>query len=123
MLKELSITAYKPFHFAAHYSASKWAVRGLTQAFAMGVASHGITCNAYALGTVHTAQWDYADEELARLHGGQKGDELKRQGENILLGRVSIPEDVAGVVGFLAGSASDYMTGQTVIVDGGIQFS
>ena len=89
----------------------------------MGVASNGITCNAYAPGIVHTAQWDYADEEMVKFMGGQKGDALKKYGGDILLGRVSTPEDVAKVVGFLAGSASDYMTGQTVIVDGGIEFS
>ena len=108
---------------ATHYSAAKWAVRGMTQAFAQGVAEHGITCNAYAPGIVDTAQWAYADEVLVSMTGGQKGDAFKAYGKKALLGRPSTPEDVAGVVGFLAGIASDYMTGQTIIVDGGIQFS
>jgi NAD(P)-dependent dehydrogenase (short-subunit alcohol dehydrogenase family) len=47
-----SIVAFKPFPLLSHYSASKWAVRGLTQAMAMEVAEHGITVNAYAPGIV-----------------------------------------------------------------------
>jgi meso-butanediol dehydrogenase/(S,S)-butanediol dehydrogenase/diacetyl reductase len=42
---------------------------------------------------------------------------------SILMGRVSEPEDVAKLVSYLASPASDYMTGQTVLIDGGIQFS
>lgn len=49
-----SITAFKPFPLLSHYSASKWAVRGLTQAFAMEMAEHKITVNAYAPGIVGT---------------------------------------------------------------------
>lgn len=45
-----SIVAFKPFPLLSHYSASKWAVRGLTQAFAMEMAEHKITVNAYAPG-------------------------------------------------------------------------
>jgi len=52
-----SIVAFKPFPLLSHYSASKWAVRGLTQAFAMEMADHGITVNAYAPGIVGTAMW------------------------------------------------------------------
>ncbi|KAL6722364.1 hypothetical protein ACLMJK_001471 [Lecanora helva] len=118
-----SITAFKPFPIAAPYSASKWAVRGLTQAFAMELGAHGITCNAYAPGIVDTAQWAYADEVMAELTGAEKGETFKKYSADALLGRASTPQDVAGVVGFLAGGASDYMTGQTIIVDGGIQFS
>jgi NAD(P)-dependent dehydrogenase (short-subunit alcohol dehydrogenase family) len=49
-----SIVAFKPFPLLSHYSASKWAVRGLTQAFAMEMAEHKITVNAYAPGIVGT---------------------------------------------------------------------
>lgn len=45
-----SIVAFKPFPLLSHYSASKWAVRGLTQAYAMELAEHKITVNAYAPG-------------------------------------------------------------------------
>ena len=53
-----SIVAFKPFQLLPHYSASKWAVRGLTQAYALELAEHGITANAYAPGIVGTKMWD-----------------------------------------------------------------
>lgn len=51
LIAAASIVAFKPFPLLSHYSASKWAVRGLNQAYAMEVAEHHITCNAYAPGT------------------------------------------------------------------------
>lgn len=52
-----SIVAFKPFAMLSHYSSSKWAVRGLNQAYAMELADHKITCNCYAPGIVGTAMW------------------------------------------------------------------
>jgi NAD(P)-dependent dehydrogenase (short-subunit alcohol dehydrogenase family) len=119
-----SIVAFKPFALLSHYSASKWAVRGMTQAFAMEMAEHKITVNAYAPGIVGTAMWDLIDEKMGERTGAKKGDTIKKYSEDLIaLGRTSVPEDVSGVVSFLAGKDSDYMTGQTVIVDGGICFS
>lgn len=60
---------------------------------------------------------------MAKSFGGVKGEALKKFGRDVLLGRVYTPEDVAGVVGFLAEEASGYMTRQMVGVDGGIEFS
>ncbi|KAL8822598.1 MAG: hypothetical protein Q9191_006669 [Dirinaria sp. TL-2023a] len=118
-----SIAAFRPFSLLSHYSASKWAVRGLTQAFAMEVARHSITVNAYAPGIVGTAMWDEIDEKMGQISGAAKGETLKQYSGGIPLGRVSVPEDVAKVVSFLAGEGSEYVTGQTWIVDGGLQFS
>ena len=67
ILGAASIVAFKPFALLSHYSASKWAVRGMTQAFAMEMAEHKITVNAYAPGIVGTAMWDLIDEELSQL--------------------------------------------------------
>jgi len=119
-----SIVAFKPFALLSHYSASKWAVRGLTQAFAMEMAEHKITVNAYAPGIVGTAMWDLIDEELAKKKGAKKGDMIKKYTEDLIaLGRTSVPEDVAKMVSFLSGDDSDYVTGQTLVVDGGIIFT
>ncbi|KAI7239026.1 3-oxoacyl-reductase [Hortaea werneckii] len=91
-----SIVAFKPFPLLSHYSASKWAVRGLTQAYAMEMAEHNITVNAYGPGIVGTAMWDQIDEGLGKKTGAKKGDTIKKySGELIALGRVSVPEDVA----------------------------
>ncbi|HLS93101.1 MAG TPA: SDR family oxidoreductase [Microbacterium sp.] len=118
-----SIVAFRPFELLAPYSATKWAVRGLTQAAAMEWAPYGITVNAYGPGIVGTAMWDLIDEKLAAKHGQQRGEALAENAESIALGRVSTGDDVARMVSYLAGPDSDYVTGQTMLVDGGIQFS
>ncbi|PAU92267.1 diacetyl reductase [Kocuria sp. WN036] len=118
-----SIVAFRPFPVLASYSATKWAVRGLTQAAAMEFARHGITVNAYAPGVVGTAMWDLIDERLTTRDGTPRGSALQAQVDNILAGRVSEPADVAKLVSYLSGSDSDHMTGQTVLIDGGINFS
>lgn len=116
-----SIAAFKPTPLLSHYSASKFAVRGFTQAFAMEMATHKITVNAYAPGIVGTAMWDMIDEELGKRSGVAKGESYKKySSELIALGRTSVPEDVAKTVSFLAGPDSDYMTGQTLVIDGGM---
>ncbi|THW88159.1 hypothetical protein D6D15_06167 [Aureobasidium pullulans] len=125
MLAAASIVAFKPFALLSHYSASKWAVRGLTQAYAMEMAEHHITVNAYAPGIVGTAMWDLIDEELGKKRGNdlgqviKKGETIKKYTDELIaLGRVSVPEDVAKLVSFLAGPDSNYITGQTQVVDG-----
>ena len=118
-----SIAAHKGFAMLGHYSASKWAVRGLTQAAAQEWAEHGITVNAYCPGIVGTAMWELIDEELAKHMGLEKGEALQQFSELIALGRVEEPEDVAAFVSYLASRDSDYMTGQSVMIDGGIIFS
>ncbi|KAI9721175.1 MAG: hypothetical protein M1828_005282 [Chrysothrix sp. TS-e1954] len=120
-----SIVAFKPFPLLSHYSAAKWAVRGLTQAYAMEMADHHITVNAYAPGIVGTAMWDLIDENIAKLKGAPRGSIMKKYVEELTaLGRTSNPEDVSKVVGgYLASSDSDFVTGQTVVVDGGIVFT
>lgn len=118
-----SIVAHRPFALLGPYSASKWAVRGLTQAAAMEWAKHKITVNAYCPGIVGTDMWELIDEKLAKEEGMQKGEALKKYSESIALGRVSVPEDVAQFVSYLASADSDYMTGQSVMIDGGIQFA
>lgn len=98
-----SIVAFKPFPLLSHYSASKWAVRGLTQAYAMELAEHKITVNAYAPGIVGTAMWDLIDSKLAERNGVERGSMIEKYTKELTaLGRTSVPEDVAGLVGFLA---------------------
>jgi len=92
----------------------------------MEMAEHGITANSFAPGIVDTAMWDYVDEELGKLEGkgASKGEIRERTAKELIaLGRTSQPEDVAGLVNFLAGEDSDYITGQCQIVDGGVIFT
>jgi meso-butanediol dehydrogenase/(S,S)-butanediol dehydrogenase/diacetyl reductase len=118
-----SIAAHKGFAMLGHYSASKWAVRGLTQAAAQEWAEHGITVNAYCPGIVDTAMWDLIDEGIGARMGLEKGEALKQYSQLIALGRVEEPEDVASFLSYLASRDSDYMTGQSVMIDGGVLFS
>ncbi|GAB1191856.1 hypothetical protein BDV32DRAFT_115748 [Aspergillus pseudonomiae] len=119
-----SIVAFKAFAALGVYSASKWAVRGLTQAMASEMAPHKITVNAYAPGVVGTAMWDKIDEELGTIEGRSRGETRELYSNKAALGRTSEPEDVAGLVGgFLASQDSDFVTGQTMLVDGGIVFT
>lgn len=74
ILGAASIVAFEPFPMLSHYSVSKWAVRGFTQVFAMEMARHSITVNAYALGIVGTAMWDLIDEKLGEVEVRAKGE-------------------------------------------------
>ncbi|KAI1380509.1 hypothetical protein F4677DRAFT_407070 [Hypoxylon crocopeplum] len=124
LLAAASIVGFKPFVLLPHYSASKWAIRGLTQAYAMEVAEHNITANAYAPGIVGTTMWDIIDAGAAERKGLPKGEVMKMMvNDNTALKRVSVPEDVAKLVSFLASSDSNFITGQTQLVDGGIIFT
>ncbi|KAL4865422.1 hypothetical protein BDV12DRAFT_188202 [Aspergillus spectabilis] len=125
ILGAASIVSHKPFPTMGIYSASKWAVRGLTQAMAMEMAPHKITVNAYAPGIVDTAMWEHIDSGLGEIYGREKGESMRLYSDRFIsLGRTSTPEDVAGLVGgLLAGKDSDYVTGQTMLVDGGIIFT
>jgi NAD(P)-dependent dehydrogenase (short-subunit alcohol dehydrogenase family) len=68
--------------------------------------------------------WDLIDEKLAEKSGAKKGDMIKKYvTELTALGRTSVPEDLAGLVSFLSGKDSDFMTGQTVVCDGGIIYT
>ncbi|EDU47966.1 acetoin dehydrogenase [Pyrenophora tritici-repentis] len=118
-----SVAAFKPTALLGHYGASKWAVRGLTHSFALELAEHKITANAYAPGIVGTAMWDLIDEKMGEKMGAKKGETFKKYKDVIALGRTSVPEDVSDTVSFLCSGDSDYMTGQTIVIDGGICFT
>jgi len=120
IISAASIAGHGGFAYLGHYSATKFTVRALTQAAAKELADKGITVNAYCPGIVGTDMWDLIDEKLAPYLGTGKGEALERYASTIPLGRVQTPDDVAGFVSYLAGPDSDYMTGQSVMIDGGI---
>lgn len=92
------------------YSASKSAILGLVRTMAVEWAAHNIQVNAVGPGYFHTDLTDALFRDPER-----RAWVLSR----IPLGRAGIPEDLAGATVFLASAASDYVTGQTVFVDGG----
>ncbi|MFP5022078.1 acetoin reductase [Pseudonocardia phyllosphaerae] len=115
-----SIAGHAGFDLLGHYSATKFAVRALTQAAAKELAPHRITVNAYCPGIVGTDMWDLIDAQMGERSGAAKGETLKQYAAGIPLGRVQTAEDVAAFVSYLAGPDSDYMTGQSVMIDGGV---
>lgn len=118
-----SIAGHKGFGLLGVYSSSKFGVRALTQAAAQEWAEHGITVNAYCPGIVDTNMWVEVDRDLGAINDVAEGESMKAMAQGITLGRVSTGEDVAKFVSFLAGPDSDYMTGQSVLIDGGMLFN
>ncbi|KNZ71688.1 Diacetyl reductase [(S)-acetoin forming] [Termitomyces sp. J132] len=101
------------------YSATKFAVRGLTQAAATEWGRHGITVNAYCPGIIQTdIIQDIADGTKMLLD-----DVYTKFGAQSAVGRNGTVEDVANVVSFLASKDARLITGQGVAVDGGMQYS
>ena len=99
------------------------AVRGLSQSVAQELAEHQITVNVYSPGVVDTTMWEGIDAAMTRRRGTKLGSEMTGRVAGIPLGRLESPGDVAGVVAFLASQDADYITGQSIVVDGGIWFS
>jgi meso-butanediol dehydrogenase/(S,S)-butanediol dehydrogenase/diacetyl reductase len=117
-----SIAGHDGFAMLGMYSATKFAVRALTQAAAKEFASDGITVNAYCPGIVGTDMWVEIDKRFAEVTGAPVGETYKKYVKGIALGRAQTPDDVAGFVSFLAGPDSDYMTGQAPLIDGGLVY-
>ena len=67
--------------------------------------------------------WELIDARIGEIQGLQKGKAMQQFSELITLGRVEQPEDVVAFVSYLASKDSDYMSGQSVMIDGGIIFS
>jgi len=107
----------------AVYSSSKFAVRGLTQTAARDLAPLGITVNAYCPGIVNTPMWQSIDKQISEAAGQPLGYGTEQFAKRITLGRLSEAEDVAACVAYLAGPDSNYMTGQSLLIDGGMVFS
>jgi meso-butanediol dehydrogenase/(S,S)-butanediol dehydrogenase/diacetyl reductase len=105
--------------YQAAYRASKAAVISLTQTAAYSLAPD-VTVNAICPGIVDTDMWKRMDRDLARLGQGQEGEVFARRVSAVPLGRAQTPDDVAGLALYLASPAADYMTGQSMNIDGGL---
>ncbi|HWK64789.1 MAG TPA: SDR family NAD(P)-dependent oxidoreductase [Rhizobiaceae bacterium] len=96
-----------------HYSAAKSGVVGLVRALAVELARDGVRVNGVAPGYIRTAQLLSEENSLGPI-GAEKAAEF------IPMGRLGTPEDIADVIAFLASDAARYMTGQVLVVDGGL---
>ncbi|TCC56232.1 SDR family oxidoreductase [Kribbella pittospori] len=116
-----SIAGRQGFPSFAPYCASKFAVNALTQAAARALAEHNITCNAFAPGVVDTPLWTKLDEDLMNIGDADKpGQAMADFAADILRGRVATGEDILGTALYLASADSDYLTGQVIMIDGGM---
>lgn len=117
-----SILSRQAFLDVVPYSCSKHAVLAMINGGAKALAQHNITVNGYAPGVVATELWEQLDKDLVEIgmfdEEGQSMDQLAE--DMILLGRYSYPDDIVGTASFLASPESDYMTGQLIMIDGGM---
>ncbi len=121
LIQTASIAAFRGgTPHTVHYAAAKSGVMSITRTAATVLAPSKVTSNCICPGIVDTAMWKQLDAEWAELEGWEIGEAWKRRIAPIPLGRPEQPEDVAAVISFLASRDSDYMTGQAVIVDGGM---
>ena len=101
--------ATRPGFGVSNYAASKAAILGLTRAAAVELGPSNVNVNAVAPGFIRT-------ERMAML----PGEVIERAEKSSVLGRVAEPEDVAHVISFLCSDAARHITGQTIVVDGGM---
>lgn len=108
----LNIDSTAGFEGAGAYSASKWAVRGMTKGLAPVFGPRGIRVVAIAPTLIETPGID-------ELRAGPAGELLESFVDKIPLGRIGVPDDIARVALFLVSPAASFITGITVPVDGG----
>jgi len=120
IIKASSIAGHDDFEMLGAYSATKFAVRALTQAAANEHATNGITVNACCPGIVGTDMLVEIDKKLSELTGAPVGETYDKYVGGMPLGRAQTPDDVTALASYLAGPDSDYITGQAIITDGGI---
>ncbi len=122
IINTASIASRQGYDNVVPYCASKFAVVALTQSGARDLAKHNITVTGFAPGVVATEMWDRLDADLVELGVAERpGQAMDEFGADILRGRVATPADIVGTTTFLASPASDYMTGQIVMIDGGME--
>ena len=117
-----SILSRQAFDDVVPYACSKHAVLAMINGGAKALAAENITVNGYGPGVVRTELWEQLDKDLVAIgkfeKEGQSMDQLAE--DMILLKRYSYPKDVVGTASFLASAESDYMTGQLIMIDGGM---
>ena len=121
IINTASIASRQGFDNVAPYCASKWAVVSLTQSAARDLAKHNITVTGFGPGVVATEMWRQLDKDLMEIGASEReGQAIEEFSADILRGRVATPADITGTTTFLASKESDYMTGQIVMIDGGM---
>ncbi|MCX2721024.1 SDR family NAD(P)-dependent oxidoreductase [Roseibium salinum] len=117
-----SIVSRTAFLDVVPYSCSKYCALAMIIGGAKALWPHKITVNGYAPGVVKTELWNQLDKDLVEIgmfeEEGQSMDHLAQT--MILMKQLSTPDDVKGTAAFLCSGESDYMTGQLIMIDGGM---
>lgn len=114
-----SLAGKQGWPFLSAYSASKFAIRGLTQAAAGELGPHGITVNTYAPGPISTPM---LEELRDSVNTHVPSDDAAKAVDNAPIQGDGTPDDVAGLVSYLVSPAARYVTGQSVSINGGRYF-
>lgn len=117
-----SILSRAAFLDVIPYSCSKHAALAMITGGAKALWEHKITVNGYGPGVVKTELWKQLDKDLVEIGMFEKeGQSMDHLAETmILMKQLSTPDDVKGTAAFLCSDESDYMTGQLIMIDGGI---
>jgi 3-oxoacyl-[acyl-carrier protein] reductase len=110
VILNLSSSSVRGAVLGVHYSATKTGVIGITRSMALALAPHGIRVNAIAPGLTDTAQPRYGNTE----------GELAEMAKAVPLGRMGRPEEIAGLMTYLASDAAEWITGQVYHINGGV---
>jgi NAD(P)-dependent dehydrogenase (short-subunit alcohol dehydrogenase family) len=103
------------------YAASKAAIISITQSAALYFAPWNVHVNAVAPSVIPTPMWETIDRDRGRYYGLKPGEAMRAFVDSIPLKRAGKPEEIAGAVAFLCGPDAEYITGQTINVDGGFE--
>lgn len=115
-----SIAGKRGFPNQADYCAAKAGLIGLTRAAALDLGGHGITVNAIAPGTVDTPMMEKVVADLMDITGLDEQDQRAELTKDIPIGRMQSPQEIAAAVAFLTSASARAITGETLVVDGGL---
>ena len=118
-----SMAAKTSWPYSAEYSGTKSGVVGITRSAAMELGPHGITVNAVCAGNTLTGMVRKVAVEVGATLGMTAQEWLDMRANDTAVKRLARPEEVAGVVAFLASDDARYLTGQAIEVDGGLVLS
>lgn len=118
-----SMAAKTSWPFSAEYSGTKSGVVGITRSAAMELGPHGITVNAVCAGNTLTDMVRKVAAEIGATLGMTAEEWLEMRANDTAVKRLARPEEIAGVVAFLASDDARYLTGQAIEVDGGLVLS
>ena len=118
-----SMAAKTSWPYSAEYSGTKSGVVGITRSAAMELGPHGITVNAVCAGNTLTDMVRKVAGEVGATLGMTAEEWLDMRANDTALKRLARPEEIAGVVAFLASDDARYLTGQAIEVDGGLVLS